>query len=355
MKRLKQAATLLKKKNLDAILLNSEENMHYFCGFSPSEGYILITAAAAYHLVDSRYTVAATRYAHSSLLTVLEVEGSFNNVLKELIQKHQINTLGFEDQRTTVSAYHKLNTELPVTLIPLENSVSALRCRKDKAELALMIKAQRIAESAYTELLNYIEPGKTEKELACLLDYMMLQKGSDGASFSTILVSGVNTSMPHGVPSDKKIGTGEFVTMDFGATYSGYHSDMTRTVAIGSCSEKMEFVYQTVLEAQLAAIDFIAAGKLCRDVYQCAYQIIDRKGFGSYFKHGLGHGVGLEIHEGYSAAPSSNDKYEPGNVTSIEPGIYLPEEFGVRIEDVLYIDENQNINLAAVPKELLIL
>lgn len=355
MKRLEKARQLLATNMLDGILLNSEENMHYFCGFSPSEGLVLLFSDAAYHLVDSRYTVAAQRFSMESGLTVLESNNDFMKLLKELLEKHNVKKLGFEDKKTCVHAFETMQEKLAVDFIPLGDKITSLRNIKDANELEHLIQAQKIAEKAYLELLNYIQPGKTEKELAALLDYLMLQNGSDGASFSTILISGKNTSMPHGVPSQKPIADGDFVTMDFGATYNGYHSDMTRTVAVGTCTDEMELVYNTVLRAQLAAIDYISAGKACKAVYQVAYNIIEEQGYGKYFKHGLGHGVGLEIHEGYSASPKSEDIYEPGNVTSVEPGIYLPERFGVRIEDVLYIGEKENFNLTTVNKELIIL
>lgn len=355
MKRLLSVKKIMDELKIDGVLLTSEENMHYFCGFSPSEGMVLILKNAAYHLVDSRYTIAAKRHAESTGLTVIEIEAGFLPLLNELLKKHSVHKLGYEDQKTTVSAYEQMKKELPCDFLPLGNKITALRNVKDAKELEYLMKAQRIAENAYLDLLNHIQVGKTEKELATLLDYLMLQNGSDGASFHTILISGKNTSMPHGVPSEKKIEAGDFVTMDFGATYKGYHSDMTRTVAVGGCSDEMKLVYNTVLQAQLAAIEFLGSGKACRDVYKVAFDIIDKAGYGSYFKHGLGHGVGLEIHEGYSAAPKSEDTYVPGNVTSMEPGIYLPEKFGVRIEDVLYIGETENINLATVSKDLIVL
>lgn len=355
MERLAKARQVLISSDLDAILINSEENMHYFCGFSPSEGLVLIMRDAAYHLVDSRYTVAAKRYARESGLTVLEISAGFLDLVKDLLAKHSATRLGFEDEKLPVFTFKKWRDTLTADFVPLGKKISDLRNVKDEKELSYLTHAQQIAEKAYLELLNHIKPGKTEKQLAALLDYLMLQNGSDGASFRTILISGENTAMPHGVPSDKKIEQGDFITMDFGATYKGYHSDMTRTVAVEHCTDEMRLVYDTVLRAQLAAIDFLSAGKACKDVHQVAFDIIAEKGYGNFFKHGLGHGVGLEIHEGYRAAPSSNDTYQAGNVTSVEPGIYLPGQFGVRIEDVLYIGATGTVNLTKARKDLLIL
>ena len=183
----------------------------------------------------------------------------------------------------------------------------------------------------------------------------MARNGSEGVSFDTILLTGTHTSMPHGVPSDKKIKDGDFVLFDFGATYQGYHSDMTRTIAIGNITEEMKEAYDLVLKAQLAGIKALKAGEKCADVYQAAYDVLNEKDMGKYFRHSLGHGVGLDIHEGYNASPKSNDTFEVGNVTSIEPGIYIPDKFGIRIEDLLYISPRGRENLSKVTKKLIIL
>ena len=218
-----------------------------------------------------------------------------------------------------------------------------------------MKKANSIAEKSFIELLNFVEEGKTEKELAAQFDYIMAKNGSDGLSFDTILVSGPNTSMPHGVPSGRKLKKGEFVLFDFGATFRGYHSDMTRTIALGSADDEMREMYYLVLKAQEAGIKALKAGEKCADVYKAAYDVLDEKNMAQYFRHGLGHGVGIEIHEGFNASPRSKDVYEIGNATSIEPGIYLPDKFGIRIEDVCIVTENSNENISTVNKELVIL
>ena len=228
------------------------------------------------------------------------------------------------------------------------------RNRKEAEEIVLMKKANQIAEKSFTELLNHIEKGKTEKELAAYFDYLMAKNGSDGLSFDTILLAGKRTSMPHGVPSDNTINDGDFVLFDFGATYKGYHSDMTRTIAVGSATDEMKEAYELVLNAQIAGIKALNAGVRCADVYKAAYDVLDEKDMAQYFRHGLGHGVGLEIHEGFSASPRSNDTYEVGNVTSVEPGIYLPNKFGIRIEDVCYLSPRGRENLSNVTKSLII-
>ena len=230
-----------------------------------------------------------------------------------------------------------------------------LRNVKEPWEIDLMKTANRIAEKAFLELLNDVKPGKTEKELAARFDYLMALGGSDGVSFDTILLTGAHTSMPHGVPENREVQKGDFVLFDFGATYRGYHSDMTRTVAVGNATAEMQVAYDLVLRAQLAGIQALHAGVPCKEVYQAAYDVLAAEDKAQYFRHSLGHGVGLEIHEGYNASPRSEDVYQTGNVTSVEPGIYLPDKFGIRIEDVLYLSPHGRENLSNVTKKLIVL
>ena len=348
---------LLQTLGGNALLLCDEANMHYCCGFSPSEGCVLLTAdGAGYHLVDSRYTETAQAHAKESGLTVMETTQSSFEDIKALCRKHNVKRLAIENKTLRLDAFRKLEALLDgIDFIDIDNAVMRLRNRKEAYEIELMKKANAIAEQSFTELLNYVEAGKTEKELAAYFDYLMAKNGSDGLSFDTILLTGAHTSMPHGVPSDKVIQPGDFVLFDFGATYRGYHSDMTRTVAVKSATEEMKAMYQLVLDAQLAGIKALDAGVACKDVYQAAYDVLEKENMAQYFRHGLGHGVGLEIHEGFNASPRSEDIYEVGNVTSIEPGIYLPDKFGIRIEDVCYLSPRGRENLSTITKELIIL
>lgn len=341
----------------DAMLLCNEANMHYICGFSPSEGMILIIKdGSAYHLVDSRYTEAAESNAGKTGLTVIEINKGFYPMLSELVSKHGIKSIIFENETISLAKYHALVDSLrEVEFINLNDMLMRERGRKEAEEIVYMKKANAIAEKSFLELLNYVEVGKTEKELAAYFEYIMAKNGSDGISFDTILLTGTHTSMPHGMPSDKIIKDGDFVLFDFGATYNGYHSDMTRTIAVGSATDEMRDAYNLVLKAQLAGIKALNAGVKCADVYTAAYNVLAEKNMAQYFRHGLGHGVGLEIHEGFNASPRSADTYETGNVTSIEPGIYLPDKFGIRIEDVCYISPRGRENLSNITKELIIL
>lgn len=352
-----KCSEIINKLNTDGMILCNEANMHYVCSFSPSEGMILILKdGTAYHIVDSRYTETAKNYAIATELNVVEISKGFIDELKNLIDKHNIKSLVFEDKTISYSRYTQLRDKLPgVEFVELGDRLMRVRNRKDADEIVFMKKANAIAEKAFTELLNHIEAGKSEKELAAYFDYLMSKYGSDGLSFDTILLTGAHTSMPHGVPSDKKIESGDFVLFDFGATYKGYHSDMTRTVAVKSASDEMKEAYELVRKAQKAGITALDDGVKCADVYKAAYDVLEEKHMGKYFRHSLGHGVGLEIHEGFNASPNSKDTYETGNVTSIEPGIYIPDKFGIRIEDVLYLSPHGRENLSNITKELIIL
>ena len=285
-----------------------------------------------------------------------EFDFDFSWIFASSDTKENIKKLLFENETISLAQYNSYAKKLNNTeFVELNHDFMLMRNKKEAFEIELMKKANNIAEKSFLELLNEVKIGKTEKELAALFDYIMARNGSEGVSFDTILLTGTHTSMPHGVPSDKKIKDGDFVLFDFGATYQGYHSDMTRTIAIGNITDEMKEAYDLVLKAQLAGIKALKAGEKCADVYQAAYDVLNEKDMGKYFRHSLGHGVGLDIHEGYNASPKSNDKFEVGNVTSIEPGIYIPDKFGIRIEDLLYISPRGRENLSKVTKKLIIL
>ena len=347
---------LINENDADALILFDESNMHYVCGFSPSEGVVIVTKSGGYHIVDSRYTEAAERHSKTNGLFVIEIEKSFSDSVCEICEKENIKSLLFENETISLSKYQLYKDKLKyIEFINLDNKLMLLRNVKDIDEIKLIKEANNIAEKSFTELLNDVKVGKSEKELASLFDYYMAKNGSDGLSFVTILLTGTHTSMPHGVPSDRIIKEGDFVLFDFGATCKGYHSDMTRTVAISYATDEMKECYDLVLKAQIAGIKALKSGTKCADVYKAAYDILNEQDMAKYFRHSLGHGVGLDIHEGYNASPKSTDTYEVGNVTSIEPGIYIPDKFGIRIEDLLYLSPRGRENLSKITKELIIL
>ncbi len=347
---------LINELNADALLILNESNMHYLCGFSPSEGVILLLKSGdCYHIVDSRYTETACNHAKRTKINVIENNGNFAEEIATLCKNNNVTKIAFENETITLKQYDTYKKATKCEFIPIDDKFMRIRNVKSKEEIVLMKEANRIAEESFIELLNFIEVGKTEKELQSYFDYLMAKHGSDGPSFGTILLTGAHTSLPHGVPSDLKINKGDFVLFDFGATYKGYHSDMTRTVAVGSATDEMKEMYNLVLKAQIAGINALNAGVKCADVYKAAYDVLEEKKMAKYFRHGLGHGVGLDIHEGFNASPRSKDTYEVGNVTSVEPGIYIPNKFGIRIEDVCVVTENGNEDISTVNKELLIL
>lgn len=355
--RIAKITELINKLNSDAIILFNESNMHYACDFSPSEGVVVITKeVVGYHIVDSRYTQTANEHANNTGLNVIEITGSFIDEVEKIIKKHNIKSLLFENETISYSRYLAYSEKFSdIVLIPLNNEFMNLRNVKDIDEIEMIKKANNIAEKSFLELLPEVKAGKTEKELAALFDYIMAKNGSHGVSFDTILLTGEHTSMPHGVPSDRVICDGDFVLFDFGATYCGYHSDMTRTIAVGHATDEMYQCYNLVKKAQKAGIQALAEGVKCADVYSAAYDVLNEKNMAQYFRHSLGHGVGLDIHEGYNASPKSTDTYQVGNVTSIEPGIYIPNKFGIRIEDLLYISPRGRENLSNITKEFIIL
>lgn len=341
----------------EAALIMSEENISYFTGFHSSNGYLVVTTDKAYFLTDSRYIEAAEN--NITCCDEILLLKSVQNELSALIKGLDINEIKLEGERIAVSRYNKLKelfSSCSVTASgDLDEAIDEIRKVKNDEQISKIIKAQRIAEKAFEHILSFISTEKTEKEIALELDYFMLKNGADGLSFETIAVSGKNSSMPHGVPSDKKIENGDFITMDFGAVVDFYHSDMTRTVAVGEVSTKQIEVYETVLEAQLKAIDAIKAGESCREIDKIARDIISSKAYGEFFGHGLGHGVGVEIHEGPSLNPSSSAVLKAGNIVTVEPGIYLPGQFGVRIEDMGAVTENGFQNFALSEKKLIVL
>ena len=263
--------------------------------------------------------------------------------------------MGFEDAYMTVQDWERYRKALSCELVPAAELLRQLRMVKDEEELEAMVAAQRIAERALADILEEIRPGVTEKEIAARLQYLMLHYGASDMSFDPIVVSGPNGSLPHGVPSEKEIRQGEFVTMDFGCICHGYCSDMTRTVAVGYATEEMQRVYQTVFSAQLAGIAAAKAGLTGREVDGAARAVIEAAGYGDYFGHSFGHGVGVEIHESPNASPMNDSPLPVGAVISAEPGIYLPGKLGVRIEDVILLTEDGCKNITKAPKDLIVL
>ena len=341
----------------DAALIFSEVDRLYFTGFPASDGILVVGCnETCQFITDKRYSEAAARKLGDGNVTA---SSDFYADADKLLRSAGQSAVAIENERLTLSAFDELQKKLPGYRFrsdsALCDAINELRMVKSNDEVNKILAAQKIAEDAFDYILGFIAPGKTEREIALALDFFMLSHGAQALSFETIAVSGVNSSMPHGVPSDKKIEDGDFITMDYGAVVDGYHSDMTRTVAVGHVSERQKLIYRTVLEAQLAGLAALKEGVTGKDADKAARDVIEAAGFGEQFTHSTGHGVGVEIHEAPYLSTKSGYTLHTGNVVTVEPGIYLPGECGVRIEDMALITEDGARNLTNCPKELIIL
>ena len=343
-------------EELPAILLTGSPNRQYAAGAIIDEGMCLVTREGAEYFTDSRYTETARRQL-GTVMQVYEVSAAqpYTALIQACLDERGISRLGFEEEKLSHGEFLRLQEKLRAELIPCQRPLDGLRAAKEPWEQEIMRRAQAIADGVFAELLPVIRPGMTEKELEAELIYRLYRAGAEGLSFPPIVVSGPNSSMPHGVAGDRKLAPGDFVTMDFGVVYKGYCSDMTRTVALGRATEKMRAVYSTVLRAQTEAISATRAGLSGREIDAVARNIIAEAGYGQFFGHGYGHSLGIEIHEAPSCAPSCDTPMPVGAVASAEPGIYIPGEFGVRIEDVVIFTPDGCENITRSPKELLIL
>lgn len=340
---------------VQALLLTSQVSRHYAAGYDVHEGVAVIGRQACFYFTDSRYIEVAEENLPGFCVREMNREHLYPALIEEAMAELGAQTLGIEEDYLTHGEYLYYERKLPAKLIPYQKEISELRQVKESWEIEKIKQAQKITDTAFTELCRILRPGMTEKEVAAELIYLLLKNGADGLSFDPIVVSGPNSSKPHGVPSDRKLEWGDFITMDFGAKLDGYCADMTRTVALGFVSEQMHRVYDTVLQAQEAAIAATKAGVTGADVDGTARLIIEKAGYGKYFGHGYGHGVGLEVHEGPNCSPSNTLPLPAGAVCSAEPGIYLPGKFGVRIEDLVVITQDGCENITKSPKKLIVI
>ena len=342
-------------ENADAAIITSDVNRRYFTGLGSSAGTLLAFRDAAYFIIDFRYIEVAKA-------TVTGAEVILQDKLyDQLLKKHGARTVAIETGYLTVGELDLFRTKLPdcefSTAATLNDAILEMRSLKDESEIAAIRKAQSITDAAFLEILDFIKPGKTEKEIAAYLEYCMRRLGADGLAFETIAAGGPNSAMPHAVPGDRPLQQGDFFTMDYGAAWGGYCSDMTRTVAIGEPTDEMRKVYETVLAAQLTGIGKAVAGVSCRAVDAAARDLIYGAGYEGCFGHSLGHSVGIEIHElpGFSPSIDPGVTAREGMVITVEPGIYLEGRFGVRIEDMVWFSPDGTKDLTNSSKELIIL
>ena len=344
----------LLNEGVDGLLLTSPYSRYYGAEFEISEGVAVVSKKGCRYFTDSRYIESAEAgIKYFEVLPINQFTG-FIKRINDAIEDFGIKTLGYEESYLTVAEFMNYEKNLNAKLVPFNKEISGFRATKEDWELQLMLKAQEITDKAFSEILTRIKPGMTELELQAELIYCLYKNGGTGLAFSPIVVSGPNTSLPHGVAGERVIQEGDFVTMDFGASYKGYCADMTRTVAVGYATEEMKEVYETVLKAQETGIAATRAGVIGRDIDAAARKVITDAGYGEYFGHGYGHSLGLEIHEAPNPNPGNAGPMPAGALCSAEPGIYLPGRFGVRIEDVTMITENGVINITKSPKNLII-
>lgn len=331
----------------EGVILTGYPNIFYYSGFTSEDAVVFITKYRQILVTDSRYTVQARQEAKDFEIRDIS-EG-----LEKIADLSEVDTLGFEEGVVTVkelARYQKFGKKL----IPMQDKISGLRRIKDSFEIKKIAEAEALGDSAYSYVIEHIHAGMTEREVALMLEFYMRKNGASGTSFETIVASGVRSSMPHGVASNKVIGIGDLVTMDFGCKLDGYCSDMTRTIVIGKCSPRQREVYDVVLKAQTAAISAIKIGQKCSDIDKVARDIIIEAGYGKNFGHGLGHSVGIEIHESPAFSPRCDELLQEGNVITVEPGIYIEGWGGVRIEDMVSVGENVH-NLTKSCKDLTII
>ena len=339
---------------VDGLLLTSRYSRHYGAQFDIAEGVAIVTRKGCRYFTDSRYIESAQNGIQGFEVIEMDRQNPYSKLLNQAIADFGVTALGYEENYLTVAEFKRYEEMLNAKLVPMNKAIAGFRSVKEEYELERMRKAQQITDKAFSKVLSRIHVGMTEKELAAELIYCLLKNGGEGLSFDPIVVSGPNTSLPHGVPGDRRLKEGDFITMDFGVLYQGYCSDMTRTVALGYATGEMRKVYDTVLKAQLAGIAASKAGITGKEVDAAARQVITDAGYGDYFGHAYGHSLGLEVHGLPSCSPASETVMEVNTVCAAEPGIYLPGKFGVRIEDLVIFTADGCENITKSPKNLII-
>lgn len=351
--RIEKLIKAFEEKGMDAVLVSSEFNRRYMSGFTGSSGYLFITKDARYMLTDFRYIEQATSQCPDYEVVDFYKEGLFPTI-NSLVKAEKVSKIGFENQMVTVKEYKHLREKVGnVTWLEMEDLVEKIRMFKDEEEIELIAHAASIGDAAFAHIIKYVKVGMTEIEVAIELEYFMKKQGASKLSFDTIVASGTRSSLPHAVPTEKKIENGDFVTLDFGCIYKGYCSDMTRTFVMGKASDKHKEIYNLVLQAQVNACNKVTAGIKGKVADAYARDIIDAAGYRKNFGHGTGHSLGLEVHEQPRFSLLSNDDIHEGMVMSIEPGIYIPDFGGVRIEDLVLVLKDGIRNFCTSPKELI--
>lgn len=343
----------LEKEKIDALLITNPYNRSYMTRFTGTAGVAIVSADDAVFITDFRYTEQAEKEIEG--YRIVQHTATMIEEVALQVKNMDVQTIGFEKDDMSFGLYELYNKQIKAELKPVSGLVEKLRMVKTDDELAILQAAAKIADDAYTHIITYIQPGITELEVSNELEFFMRKQGATSSSFSIIVASGLRSALPHGVATNKVIQSGDFVTLDYGALYKGYISDITRTVAVGEPTDKLKEIYAVTLEAQELALKAIKPGMTGIEADAIARDYITSKGYGEAFGHSTGHGIGLEVHESPGLSSKSETVLEPNMVVTVEPGIYLPEIGGVRIEDDIVITEDGNKRLTLATKELLIL
>ncbi|AQU81029.1 Xaa-Pro dipeptidase [Planococcus faecalis] len=351
--KIQKLRTEMNSRNIEALLITSSFNLRYITGFTGTAGLAIVTQEKAVFITDFRYTEQANDQVED--FVVVQAEKNLTDEAIKTVKSLAIQTLAFEQDHMTYATAMQYKSKMDIELQPVSDLVEKIRMVKTPEEITILKAAAKIADDAFEHICGFIRPGLTELEVSNELEFFMRKQGATSSSFDIIVASGLRSALPHGVATDKIIEKGDMVTLDFGALYNGYISDITRTVAVGQPSEKMKEVYDVVLKAQELGVEKIGPGMSGIEADAIARDYIKSKGYGDAFGHSTGHGIGLEVHEGPGLSFKSETILDPNMAVTVEPGIYLPGIGGVRIEDDILITESGNERLTNSTKELRIL
>ncbi|WKA52585.1 aminopeptidase P family protein [Planococcus liqunii] len=343
----------MEQQQIEALLITSQYNLRYITEFTGTAGLALVTQHKAYFITDFRYTEQAGEQVKE--FDVVQAKTNLLEEAAELVKNLAVKSLAFEKDYVTYAAFLDYEAKIEAELQPVSGLIEKIRMIKTSEEVNILKAAAKIADDAFEHICKFIKVGQTELEISNELEFFMRKQGATSSSFDTIVASGLRSALPHGVATEKKIESGDFITLDYGALYNGYISDITRTVAVGEPSDKLKEIYQVVLDAQVLGVEKIGPGMTGIEADAIARDYIKSKGYGEAFGHSTGHGIGLEVHEAPGLSFKSQTVLEPGMAVTVEPGIYLPGIGGVRIEDDILITESGNERLTHSTKELRIL
>lgn len=351
MSRIDNIRSYLSENNVDSILLNSANNKFYSASLYSSSGYVFITNKNQYVIVDFRYFEEMKEKAKSFEIILMTKEKTYFDIVNEICEIENISSIGFEGSDVSFDTYNVMIKKINTKLVSID--LSKLRCKKDEEELVYIKKACEIADKTFNHITKFIKVKMTEKQVENEIVRFIKEQGGQRESFDVIVASGVRGALPHAKASNKVIEEGEFVTFDFGVRFNNYCSDITRTISMGDGNEELNKIYTTVKKANEEAIRLLKPGMTTGDIDKIARDIIDKGGYGEYFGHNLGHGVGIMVHEYPALSPESTDIITEGMIVTIEPGIYIPKLGGVRIEDDVLITKDGCERLTTSTKDLI--